>query len=160
MSNQPKWEPGAVKLVDGSDAVIHYIQHASTNKRYIGMRHEKLSFGNAWIPMAWTVDGYEYPPPSDPFLPHNTKLVPPPKQYRPFANAAEYFANRREGSAVDGKNNTIAPGFFAVVSANQPYCWVAFGTKIVRFDWAEAFEKLQFRHHDNSTSPFGIEVKE
>ena len=57
------------------------------------------------------------------------------KQYRPFANAAEYFANRREGSAVDGKNNTIAPGFFAVVSANQPYCWVAFGTKIVRFDW-------------------------
>ena len=88
------------------------------------------------------------------------RKIEKPKQYRPFANAAEYFANRREGSAVDGKNNTIAPGFFAVVSVNQPYCWVAFGTKIVRFDWAEAFENLQFLHHDNSTSPFGIEVKE
>lgn len=88
------------------------------------------------------------------------RKIEKPKQYRPFANAAEYFANRREGSAVDGKNNTIAPGFFAVVSANQPHCWVAFGTKIVRFDWAEAFEHLQFRHVDNSTSPFGIEVTE
>ena len=88
------------------------------------------------------------------------RKIEKPKQFRPFANAAEYFANRREGSAVDGKNNTIAPGFFAVVSANQPYCWVAFGTKIVRFDWAEAFEKLQFRHVNNSTSPFGIEVTE
>lgn len=80
MSNQPKWEPGAVKLLDGSDAIIHYVQHASTNMRYIGMRQQKVPFGNTWTPMAWTVDGYEYPPTSDPFLPHNTKLVPPSKK--------------------------------------------------------------------------------
>ena len=84
-----------------------------------------------------------------------------PKQYRPFANAAEYVANRREGSAVDWKvTNNPAPGFFAVVSANETFVWVAFGTVTERFDWERAFEKLQFRHVDNSTSPFGIEVTE
>ena len=83
-----------------------------------------------------------------------------PKQYRPFANAAEYVANRREGFAVDWKiTNDPAPGFFAVVSANEVFCWVAFGDKIQRFDWPQAFEKLMFKHIDNSTSPFGVEVQ-
>lgn len=80
MSNQPKWEPGAVKLVDGSDAVIHYVQHATVSTRYIGMRQEKVRDGHIWVPMAWTVDGYEYPPEPDPFLPYKHKLVPPPKK--------------------------------------------------------------------------------
>lgn len=81
MSNVPKWEPGAVKLVDGSDAIIHYVQHATVNTRYIGMRKEKaIGGGHIWVPIAWTVDGYEYPPTNDPFLPHSTKLVPPPKK--------------------------------------------------------------------------------
>ena len=128
-----------------------------------GWEQEKvgqISFGEYWVnnfgqPQRWDSD---HPSISKNYV--IIRKIEKPKQYRPFANAAEYFANRREGSAVDGKNNTIAPGFFAVVSVNQPYCWVAFGTKIVRFDWAEAFENLQFRHHDNSTSPFGIEVKE
>lgn len=89
------------------------------------------------------------------------RKIEKPKQYRPFANATEYFANRREGFAVDWKiKNDTAPGFFAVVSANEIYCWVAFGTEIERFDWDRAFEKLQFRNVDNSTSPFGIEVTE
>ena len=81
------------------------------------------------------------------------------KQYRPFANAFEY-ASRRDGFSVDWKNNTIAPGFHAVVSANEPFLWVAFGTVIERFEWGQAFEKLEFRHVDGSTSPFGVEVVE
>ena len=81
------------------------------------------------------------------------------KRYRPFANAAEY-ASRRDGFSVDWKNNTIAPGFHAVVSANEPFLWVAFGTDITRFELGQAFEKLEFRHVNGSTSPFGIEVKE
>jgi hypothetical protein len=83
--SSPKWEPGAVKLVDGSDAIIHYVQHTTVNTRYIGMRQEKkvIGGGHIWVPMAWTVDGYEYLPTSDPGLgthTDRTKLVPPPKR--------------------------------------------------------------------------------
>lgn len=78
MSNTPKWEPGSVKLADGSDAIIHYVQHATTNTRYIGMRQEKVRDGHIWVPMAWNVDGYEYP--IDPEPPYKHKLVPPPKK--------------------------------------------------------------------------------
>lgn len=87
------------------------------------------------------------------------RKVEKPKQFRPFANAFEY-ASRRDGFSVDWKNNTIAPGFHAVVSANEPFLWVAFGTVIERFEWGQAFEKLEFRHVDGSTSPFGVEVTE
>lgn len=88
------------------------------------------------------------------------RKIEKPKRYRPFANAAEYVANRREGFSVDWKSNTIAPGFHAVVSANESFLWVAFGTVVERFEWGQAFEKLEFRHVDNTTSPFGIEVTE
>ena len=87
------------------------------------------------------------------------RKIEKPKRYRPFANAAEY-ASRRDGFSVDWKNNTIAPGFHAVVSANEPFLWVAFGTDITRFEWGQAFEKLEFRHVNGSTSPFGVEVAE
>ena len=80
MSDTPKWEPGAVKLVDGSDAVIHHVQFSSNTMRYIGMRREKLGNVYTWVSTAWTMDGYEYPPTNDPFLPHSTKLVPPAKK--------------------------------------------------------------------------------
>lgn len=81
MSNQPKWEPGTVKLVDGSDAVIHYIQHSEANLRYIGMRLVEKGNSYAWVPIVWTVDGYEYLPHSRELLPDsNARLVPPPKK--------------------------------------------------------------------------------
>jgi hypothetical protein len=79
------------------------------------------------------------------------------KMYRPFANGAEYI-ERRDGIAVDWKYPDRADGFYAVVSANDSFVWVAFGTAIERFDWLAAFEKIVFRQIDGSTSPFGVEV--
>ena len=79
------------------------------------------------------------------------------KQYRPFANGAEYIAKRRDGIAVDWKSGDTN-GFYAVVSANNSFVWVAFGTVVEQFDWQQAFERLVFRHVDGSTSPFGVEV--
>ena len=82
MSDTPKWEPGAVKLVDGSDAIIHHVQFSSNTMRYIGMRRGKLLDCYVWIPTAWTLHGYEYVPhPDIVLLPNNaTKLVPPAKK--------------------------------------------------------------------------------
>ena len=86
------------------------------------------------------------------------RKIPKPKQYRAFANAAEYVANRREGFAVDWNLKDSRPGFYAVVAANSSFLWVAFGDVSQRFDWGQAFEKLMFRHVDNTTSPFGVEA--
>jgi hypothetical protein len=80
-----------------------------------------------------------------------------PKQFRPFANGAEYIAKRRDCITVDW-NSTEAHGFYAVVSANDSFVWVAFGKAVEQFDWIRAFEKLHFRHIDGSTSPFGVEM--
>lgn len=88
------------------------------------------------------------------------RKIEKPKQFRAFANAFEYMQKRRVGVAVGWKNSTVTPGFHAVVSANEPFLWVAFGTVIERFEWGQAFEKLEFRHVDGSTSPFGVEVTE
>ncbi len=82
-----------------------------------------------------------------------------PKRYRPFANGAEYIAKRRDAIAVDWKKGETN-GFYAVVSANDSFVWVAFGKDIEEFDWKRAFERLHFRHIDGSTSPFGVEVTE
>jgi hypothetical protein len=79
------------------------------------------------------------------------------KTYRPFVNGAEYIAKRRDGIAVNWKT-VGTDGFYAVVSANASFVWVAFGDKIEHFTWIQAFEKLVFRHDDGSTSPFGVEV--
>ena len=86
------------------------------------------------------------------------RKIEKPKTYRAFANGAEYVANRREGFAVDWNLKDSRPGFYAVVAANSSFLWVAFGDANQRFDWAQAFEKLMFRHIDNTTSPFGVEV--
>jgi len=82
-----------------------------------------------------------------------------PKQYRPFANAFEYVAKRRDGVAVDWKKGETN-GFYAIVSANDLFVWVAFGKDVEVFEWQQAFERLAFRHTDGSTSPFGVEVSE
>jgi hypothetical protein len=82
-----------------------------------------------------------------------------PKKYRPFKGGAEYMASLRRGVAADW-SFTEAHGFYAVVSANASFVWVAFGDKIERFDWKHAFEKLVCRHANGSTSPFGVEVTE
>jgi hypothetical protein len=81
------------------------------------------------------------------------------KTYRPFKGGAEYMASGRQGVAADWKT-VGTDGFYAVVSANASFVWVAFGDKIERFDWIQAFEKLVCRHADGSTSPFGVEVTE
>jgi hypothetical protein len=80
-----------------------------------------------------------------------------PKQYRPFANGAEYIAKRRDGIAVDWKTGETN-GFYAIVSANDIFVWVAFGTAVEVFEWQQAFERLAFRYVDGTTSPFGVEV--
>ncbi len=81
------------------------------------------------------------------------------KTYRAFAGGAEYMASGRQGVAVDWKT-VGTDGFYAVVSVNASFVWVAFGDKIERFTWIQAFERLVFRHVDGSTSPFGVEVTE
>jgi hypothetical protein len=81
-----------------------------------------------------------------------------PKQWRKFANGAEYIAKRLEGIAVDWKYPDRAGGFYAVVSANYLFVWVAFGKTVEQFCWEQAFGRLVFRHIDGSTSPFGVEV--
>jgi hypothetical protein len=83
-----------------------------------------------------------------------------PKQYRPFAGGAEYMASSQRGVAVNWKDPNTPCGFYAVVSANNSFLWVAFGDIIEHFDWEQAFEKLVCRHADGSTSPFGVEVTE
>ncbi len=96
---------------------------------------------------------------------HDRSLVWPiirkietPKQYRPFANGAEYIAKRRDAIAVDWKHIDTTSGFFAVVSASDCFVWVAFGSVTTQFQWDTAFQRLVFRHIDGSTSPFGVEV--
>jgi len=79
------------------------------------------------------------------------------KTYRPFANAFEYVAKRRDWIAVDWKTGDTN-GFYAVISANDIFVFVAFGTAVEVFNWQQAFERLAFRHIDGSTSPFGVEV--
>jgi hypothetical protein len=85
------------------------------------------------------------------------RKVETPKKYRPFANGAEYIAKRRDAIAVDWKTG-LTNGFYAIVSANDGFVWVAFGKDIQVFDWKQAFEQLVFRHIDGSASPFGVEV--
>lgn len=82
------------------------------------------------------------------------------KTYRPFANGLEYIKKRGNSIAVDWKHIDTTSGFFAIVSANDSFVWVAFGAVITQFQWDAAFERLVFRHIDGSTSPFGVEVTE
>ena len=86
------------------------------------------------------------------------RKIEQPEKYRPFANGAEFIVDERDCVGVDWKQDDAWPGFFAVVSANSNYVWVAFGDVIKRFDWEQAFEDLKFRHADNSTSPFGVKI--
>ncbi len=88
------------------------------------------------------------------------RKIKKPAKYRPFVNGTEYVANRRDGIAVDWKLEDGSPGFYAVVSANNSFLWVAFGDVIQRFGWEQAFEKLKFRREDSSTFPFGVKINE
>lgn len=86
------------------------------------------------------------------------RKIEQPAKYRPFVNGAEYFANRQDRISVDWNREDGHPGFYAVVSANNSFLWVAIGDVIERFDWLQAFQKIKFRHIDNSTSPFGVKL--
>ena len=88
------------------------------------------------------------------------RKIETPKKYRPFRGGAEYMASGQQGVAVDWNDPNTPYGFYAVVSANGRFLWVALGDVIERYDWEQAFEKLKFRHADGSTSPFGVEVTE
>lgn len=82
------------------------------------------------------------------------RKIEKPKQFRSFANAAEYMPNW--GKPVDWKLNDVSPCNCAVVSANVSFVWVAFGEAVQRFDWEQAFEKIWFA----DGTPFGVEVTE
>ena len=125
---------------------------------------ELVRVGHPVIEVEWVLNHY-----GDPILFSGNPNVNPgsnwpiirkiekPKQYRPFANAAEYMARDSADIAVDWKGND-SPCFCAVVSVNDGYVWVAFGSDIERFTWPDAFERIQFRSKSNTTSPFGVEV--
>ena len=72
MSNQ-KWEVGPVKLVNGWDAYIDFIQDGEFNIRYLG--RYKLP-GGQWYALHWEESGRV--PNSCEGYGHN--LVPPPKK--------------------------------------------------------------------------------
>ena len=122
------------------------------------VRVGKLMPGDYWLDGNGLVARWDFPHRSAEGNYAIIRKIEKPKAYRPFANAAEYVANRREGFAVDWNLKDSRPGFYAVVAANSSFLWVAFGDVNQRFDWAQAFEKLMFRHIDNTTSPFGVEV--
>lgn len=76
MNNDLKWEPGAVKLNTGEDAIIQYIQESDPNYRYIGMAHVSNGRSWTWKPMAWTNKGLEFPYCTE----GSRNLVPPKKK--------------------------------------------------------------------------------
>ena len=88
------------------------------------------------------------------------RKIEQPAKYRPFANGADFMANKGQGIAVDWSSPSDCPGFYAIVSANNIFLWVAFGGVVKSFRWEQAFEELKFRHADNSTSPFGVRIDE
>ena len=72
MSN-PKWQMGPVKLMDGSDAWIFFVQPESRHKRYIGKAKDS---DGEWRALHWCDSGR---------VPYTTtghakNLAPPPKK--------------------------------------------------------------------------------
>jgi hypothetical protein len=141
------------------------------------MSSEQGFRGIPGVPDGWELVGIDYPVKGDCYTRNGgvyewasahpsgemypiIRKIEVPKQYRPFANAFEYVAKRIDGIAVDWKYPDRPKGFYAVVSANDSFVWVAFGEDVEQFDWVGAFERLQFRHVDGSASPFGVEVTE
>jgi hypothetical protein len=128
------------------------------------------------VPEGWELVGIDYPVKGDCYTRNGgvyewasahpsgemypiIRKIEKPKQFRPFANAFEYVAKRLDGIAVDLKKGET-DGFYAIVSANNSFVWVAFGKDVEVFDWKQAFERLVFRHIDGSTSPFGVEIQD
>lgn len=76
MSNNSKWELGAVKLTTGEDARILYVQETSFVYRYIGMVCESNGRLDEWKPISWTDKGLEFPYCTE----ESRNLVPTPKK--------------------------------------------------------------------------------
>ena len=72
-----------------------------------------------------------------------------PKQYRAFANAAEYLPHW--GKPVVSKGDY---GFDSIVSTSHFCVYVGTAEKVRTYSMAEAFDKLKFA----DGSPFGVEV--
>lgn len=71
-----------------------------------------------------------------------------PKQYRPFANAAEFLAHPLSGDFID-----VGAGEFAKVEhCNDDGIWI--GSEEIEF-YADAYHAYRFR----DKSPFGVEVQ-
>jgi hypothetical protein len=71
--NNPKWEIGPVKLVDGSDAEILRINDRNNCMKYVGVRRVGLD----WYPFAWELCGT---PSDSAFNAKKLSLAPPPKK--------------------------------------------------------------------------------
>ena len=104
MTNNPIWKPGAVKLLDGSDAVIHYIQESDSTLRYIGMYHRSTGLSYAWWPIAWTAKGSVFPFTTEPYL----NLVPPSRPDEKLNEAIELLT--RIDFVMSGGNSVINDG--------------------------------------------------
>ncbi|MFY8202248.1 MAG: hypothetical protein ACOVLE_16345 [Pirellula staleyi] len=72
MSN-PKWEIGPVKLADGSEAWIYFVQPESKHQRYIGKAKDS---DGEWRALHWCDSGRV------PYTAtgHAKNLIPPPKK--------------------------------------------------------------------------------
>ena len=77
------------------------------------------------------------------------RKIEKPKQYRQFANAAEYLPHWGKPVAID-----LGTGFDSVVSVSRTGVYIAVGASVVLYTYREAFERLKF---DDGT-PFGVEV--
>ena len=80
------------------------------------------------------------------------RKIEKPKQYRPFANAAEYMQNW-------GKPVCYKSSLFSICNVNfagHLSVYVAFGDTVRRMKYAEAFHMLVFA----DGTPFGVEVVE
>ena len=77
------------------------------------------------------------------------RKVKKPKQYRAFANAAEYLPHWGKPVAID-----LGTGFDSVVSVSRTGVYIAVGTSVVLYTYREAFERLKFA----DGTPFGVEV--
>lgn len=78
------------------------------------------------------------------------RKIEKPKQYRAFANAAEFMSHPLH----DGWINIGTVGFTKVCKFTDTNFWIH--GEIVTCRWEEGFEFIKFR----DGSPFGVEVKD
>ena len=113
--------------------------------RYDSVSQEEYSVGGEGHIERWICNS---PSPTKRLI---IRKIPKSKQYRQFANAAEYMPHW--GKPVASKGDY---GFDSIVSTSHFCVYVATAEKVQSYSMEEAFDKLTFA----DGSPFGVEVAE